>query len=71
VRPTADAQNDGGYGEGRESVCGSEVKAPPDLPEGGGVQTASLPELTVNDRREVKERSSLTPNPSPKGEGSD
>ena len=38
-------------------------EAPPDLPEGGGVQTASLPEPTVTDRREVRERSSLTPNP--------
>ena len=41
--PTADAQNDGGYGEGREGVCGSEV-APPDLPEGGGVQIARSPQ---------------------------
>ena len=32
-----------------------ENKAPPNLPEGGGVQTASLPEPTVTDRREVKE----------------
>ena len=70
MRSTADAQDDGGYGERRKSVCDGEV-APPDLPEGGGVQTASLPEPTVNDRREVKERSSLTPIPSPSGEGSD
>ena len=32
MRPTADAQDDGGYGERRKSVCESEVAPPTTLP---------------------------------------